>query len=112
MPNYNSTQSFTLTSKTLIKETDIDLDPNHPVDEVNMLVTMLMNDDVAEDIYVEAIGFFVYYATYRFKWAMIHFVMFNTAYLVVFTLLFVRETVVKPIIKLTNLIMKPEKYNE
>ena len=73
---------------------------------------ILLHDDVAEDIYVEAIGFFVYYATYRFKWAMIHFVMFNTAYLVVFTLLFVRETVVKPIIKLTNLIMKPEKYNE
>ena len=73
---------------------------------------MLMNNDISEDIYMDAIDFRIYMAIYQFKWLMIWFVMFNSAYLVVFTLLFIRETVVKPIIKLTNLIIKPEKYDE
>tara|TARA_B110000285_G_scaffold199080_1_gene231977 strand:- start:598 stop:987 length:390 start_codon:yes stop_codon:yes gene_type:complete len=101
-----------MTSKTLISETDIDIEENHPIDQVNVIVTMLMNNDISEDIYMDAIDFRIYMAIYQFKWLMIWFVMFNSAYLVVFTLLFVRETVVKPIIKLTNLIIKPEKYDE
>lgn len=112
LPNNSSTQTFTMTSKTLISETDIDIEENHPIDQVNVIVTMLMNNDISEDIYMDAIDFRIYMAIYQFKWLMIWFVMFNSAYLVVFTLLFVRETVVKPIIKLTNLIIKPEKYDE
>jgi len=73
---------------------------------------MLTNNDVSEDLYMDAIEFYIYFAIYRFKWAIIYFIMFNSAYLVVFTLLFIRETVVKPIIKLTNLIIKPEKFDE
>jgi hypothetical protein len=89
----------------------MDHEINNPIDKVNVIVTMLMNNDVSEDIYVDAIDWFIYYAIYRFKWIMIYFVMFNSAYLVIFTLLFIREIVVKPIIKLTNLIIKPEKFD-
>ena len=74
-----------------------------------MLVTMLQNEDVACDIYRDAIDFYIYISVYRFKWSMIYIIMFTTLYVVTFTLLFIRENVVKPINKLTNLIIKPDK---
>jgi hypothetical protein len=43
---------------------------------------------------------------------MIYFTLFTTVYLVVFTILFIRDTVVNPILKLTDLITKPDKHNE
>ena len=43
---------------------------------------------------------------------MIYFVLFTTVYLVIFTILFIRDTVVKPILKLTDLITKPDKHSE
>lgn len=71
-----------------------------------MMITLLQNNDVAEDIYVDANDFYIYYNVYRFKWVMIYFTGFTTIYLVVFTLLFIRDTVVKPILKLTEIITK------
>ena len=73
---------------------------------------MLQNNDVSEDIYIDANDFLIYYNVYRFKWIMIYFVLFTTVYLVIFTILFIRDTVVKPIEKLTDLITKPDKHSE
>ena len=52
--------------------------------------------------------FYIYITVYRFKWLMIYFVMCNSVYLLIFTFLFIREVVVKPINELVDVIMKPD----
>ena len=98
-----------MVTTSLTDEPNIQDNNIRPIDQINMLVALLQNDDVSEDIYIEANDHYVYVTVYNFKWIMIYIVLFTTLYLVIFTLLFIRDTVVKPILDITDLITKPEK---
>ena len=74
-----------MSSKTLRKEKGNSTSQNFSINNVNFIVSILMNNDVSEDIYVDAMDYFIYIGIYRFKWAMIYFIMFTSLYLVIFT---------------------------
>ena len=108
IPDPTRTQKFRMATQSLTGEANLVYSKNRPIEKTNMLVSMLQNIDASVDIYTDAMDFFIYITVYRFKWTMIYFVMFNSVYLLIFTFLFIREVVVKPINELVDVIMKPD----
>lgn len=57
-------------------------------------------------------SYYIYYNVYVFRWIAIYVTVFASWYLIIFTLLFIREQVVYPIMQITEFVLNPDKENK
>ena len=57
-------------------------------------------------------SYYIYYNVYVFRWVAIYVTVFVSWYLIIFTLIFIREEVVLPILQITEFVENPDKENK
>jgi len=79
------------------------------VDQVNFLITIFQNRDVAEVILCDYLEHFIYVSVYYWKWYFIYITAFLTGSVLVFILTLIYVNIVYPIKEITDTILMANK---
>ena len=110
--NSDGQQDFRIATKSLKGQNNsTHTDENFPMKDVNLVLTVFQNLDVAEMLYFDYTKHFVYVNVYYWKWYFIYMTAFLTLSVVVFTLTLININVVRPIKEITEIIEYTQNTN-